>query len=479
MPKTKLIRPPDTTDVTFFLRMLFTRTERELIAEITRKRASGYVDYAEVAALERVQHILQNMVDESWDYVPTMIEKIFYKSDKDAAGYKNARTLTSTQIAAVQQLSNNLLGEIEEAAGVAENTIRQYYTIARLENDPYRTLALKQVLRQEAAGKSWVKTSSDLIQDMQTRGITAFVDRAGRHWSLQSYGNMAVRTTARQAEIAAVLTADDHDLYQIVKIGSTCPVCAPLEGRVYSKSGTDPDYPPLSLAFGKIDPLGGDDLSNTYLNIHPSCLHSLIRYTTIGKTEKQIQRDKEFSDPQKNPISRDPRTKKQIAAYREKEKNRRKLLEDKRQYKEYRAVLGKEASKDFDDFRKMKYNEGEKWESKKREFATVSKISAKKSYTEEYRRKMLKTYYSFKDKGYEFTDHSLNRYLGQKSGKGKKIFSETDLLKVLDSPVNYVEDGGRTVKFYNGISVIQNGRTKEVVSIVTRTRAKEGWKKYE
>lgn len=122
---------------------------------------------------------------------------------------------------------------------------------------------------------------------------------------------------------------------------------------------------------------------------------------------------------------------------------------------------------------------GEKWESKKREFATVSKISAKKSYTEEYRRKMLKTYYSFKDKGYEFTDHSLNRYLGQKSGKGKKIFTETDLLKVLDSPVNYVEDGGRTVKFYNGISVIQNGRTKEVVSIVTRTRAKEGWKKYE
>lgn len=58
----KLIRPPENGDVTAFMRMLFLRTERELVNEITRKRNSGYVDYAEVAALERVQKILQNMV---------------------------------------------------------------------------------------------------------------------------------------------------------------------------------------------------------------------------------------------------------------------------------------------------------------------------------------------------------------------------------------------------------------------------------
>ena len=66
----KLIRPPDKADVTAFLRMLFLRTERELVNEITRKRVTGYVDYAEVAAIERIQKILQTMVDESWSYVP-------------------------------------------------------------------------------------------------------------------------------------------------------------------------------------------------------------------------------------------------------------------------------------------------------------------------------------------------------------------------------------------------------------------------
>ena len=59
----KLIRPPETKDLTLFLRQLFLRAERQIIDEITRKRAAGYVDYAEVAALERVQKILQDMAD--------------------------------------------------------------------------------------------------------------------------------------------------------------------------------------------------------------------------------------------------------------------------------------------------------------------------------------------------------------------------------------------------------------------------------
>ena len=82
-----LIRPPDKQDATRFLRMLFLRTERRLIAEINRKRMQGYVDYAEVAALKRTQQILQEMVDESWNYVPTMIESIFYRSEAAANGY--------------------------------------------------------------------------------------------------------------------------------------------------------------------------------------------------------------------------------------------------------------------------------------------------------------------------------------------------------------------------------------------------------
>lgn len=360
-----LIRPPE-KDKTTFLRMLYLRTEQRLIAEINRKRAQGYVDYAEVAALNRTQRILQDMVDESFNYVPVMIEKIFYHSEAAANGYANAAGLTATQLNVVQQLSDNLLGDIMEASAIAQKSIEAAFKVARQESDLLREAALKAVATEKAAGYGVSKAAAGMAGNLQQEGITAFVDKAGRKWSLQDYCNMATRTTARQAEISAILTADpNHDLYKITKIGSTCPICAPLEGRVYSRSGTNSGYPPLSAAFGKIDPAGGDDLSNTYLNIHPNCLHALVKYTTIGKSEKLIQADKDFSDMKKNPVTIDPRSKKQIEAYKEKVRNRQRLLNDYKQHKAYRVTCGKEIPKTFEEFRNLKYNKSEKWKQTK------------------------------------------------------------------------------------------------------------------
>ena len=471
----KLIRPPETKDLTLFLRALFLRTERQIIDEITRKRAAGYVDYAEVAALERVQKYLQNMQDECWNYVPEMIEKIFYRSDKDAVGYLNARVLTSTQASAVDQLANNLLGEIAEASETAYKTSQDFFTVGRLENDPFRSTALKQIMGQEAAGTGWTQTSAQMTQELRNKGLTAFVDKAGRKWSLSDYCNMCTRTTARQAEVAALLTADDHDLWQIVKIGSTCPVCAPLEGRVYSKSGTNPEYPPLSLAFGKVDPSGPDDLANTYLNIHPNCLHSLIKYTTIGKSEKQIQKDKDFSDPKKNPLDRDPRTKKQIAAYREKERNRRRLREDMKQHREYREILGNDVPKDFAKFREMKYNEPEKWNVLKKTRRTFAEID-RKSWSDEFKIKSKQAFKRFKDNGIILSSHALGR-LPRLNKRGFPDVTEKELISLIKGKANYSERTNKIV-YYDDvlqIAAIENTDSGDIVSVVRRKTIKEEW----
>jgi hypothetical protein len=247
------------------------RAEQDIINEIFRKNTQGYVDYAETAALQRVQATLQGLIDDSWEYVPQVVKKPF-EATLSRQGYKNASELMSAQTVVVEQLIQNLMGEIIDSTNVAYNSARNLYQIARLSEGALRQEAIKSVAYTEALGKNAFYAGQSMEVAIRNKGITAFVDKRGREWSLTDYCSMATRTTARQAEVSAVLTADDHDLYQIVKIGSTCPICAPYEGRVYSKSGMDPNYPPLSLAFGKIDPNGGDDLSNTYLNIHPNCL---------------------------------------------------------------------------------------------------------------------------------------------------------------------------------------------------------------
>lgn len=332
-----LIRPRQ-SDMTVFLRMLYLRTEQDLLKELNRLRENGFVEYGTYASLMRVQAILQEMQDESFQYVPQAINKVFNETNK-RLGYKAAEALSVPQTAIAEQLAGNLLGNINEAAEMAYRTSERIMQIGRLHPDAFRNPTIEASLFREAGGVGQTAVEKAL-KTFNTQNVTSFVDKSGREWGLTEYCTMATRTVSKQAVVAAELTADDWDLWKISPNGTTCALCAAYEGRVYSKSGTNPDYPPLSAAFGKIDAAAGDDLSNTYLNIHPNCLHSLVKYTTAGRTEKEIQRDKDFSSFEKRPANVDYRTKRQIKEYREKEKTRAEFLETRRQWNEYRERLG-------------------------------------------------------------------------------------------------------------------------------------------
>lgn len=347
---------------------IFLRAETDIINEIGRLRSMGLVDYHAVAALERVQAILRKMESDAWIYAPRMVEKMFYvrvpearkklevpeTAEKHLAGYQNAAILTGEQRAVVDSLVMNLMGEVTDAAVTVMATL-QSALIGRIEPDVYRRVGLEQVAAQQATGRGGNQSVRAFVEALRREGVTAFVDAAGRNWSLHTYGSMVSRTTSRQAEVLAVLTADpDHDLYQISSHGTTCALCAPYEGRVYSSSGTSGEFPPLAAAFGKVDPEGPDTLANTWLNIHPNCLHVLLPWTPAGRTPEEIQKIKDFSNPAKNPFSVDPRTEKQIKAYRAKEAARRRWLATYRQWEDYRITLGDKVPKTYQTFEKHK-----------------------------------------------------------------------------------------------------------------------------
>lgn len=367
---------------------LFLRAETAIINEIGRLRSLGLVDYHAVAALERVQAILRKLESDCWEYVPKMIEKQFYvrvpearkileSVEKHIAGYPNAAVLTGEQHAVIDKLVMNLMGEITDANMTVMSTL-QSTLIGRIEPDIYRRVGLEQVAGMQAMGRGVNASIPDFVEALLREGVTAFTDKAGRNWSLHTYGSMVCRTTSRQAEILAVLTADEgHDLYQISSHNTTCAICAPLEGRVYSRSGNDPDFPSLASAFGKVDVDGPNDLSNTWLNIHPNCLHVLLPWTPAGRTPEEIQKIKDFSNPKKNPFTHDPRTQKQIDAYREKERARAKWLREYRQWEQYRMTLGDKIPKTFQTFQRHKmagdetyrlWQQEYQWENKRLSF---------------------------------------------------------------------------------------------------------------
>lgn len=346
------------------MQRVFELAEKQIVEAISYKRSRGLVEYAETKALERIQEVLNNMVTDSWEYVPTGIEKQYMRG-KGITKYVNA-VLSTTDLVVIQRLADSLMADITQIANNTmariQNTWQNAIRIARRENDSYREAVLRVLIQGEATGLGVRQAQDIFLEEMKNKGITAFTDASGRDWSLRAYGEMATRTTGRQATNLGVLMSDEnHDLYQISSHRTTCPLCAPYEGRVYSRSGTSEVYPPLTDAFGKIDQLGSNTLDNSWLNIHPNCLHVLIKYFEEGRTKEELKRIRDFSNPANNPYDIDPRSKAEQNRYREREKARSKLLNDYKQYTRYVTILGDQVPRTFQTFLKHKMQGSEKY----------------------------------------------------------------------------------------------------------------------
>lgn len=158
-------------------------------------------------------------------------------------------------------------------------SLHKAFISGNTKDDPMDSKKLREKALKEAKGSPADKATFELNKTLRSQGLSAFVDKGGRRWTLASYCAMSTRTTAAQStNLGEVFANEEHDLYYIVPHGGTCPLCSKFEGKVYSRSGTSKKYPPLASAFSKIDPNGPDTLENTYMTIHPNCRHKVIRY---------------------------------------------------------------------------------------------------------------------------------------------------------------------------------------------------------
>lgn len=357
---------------------IYRKAEQDILAEISYKRYMDQVTYAQEAALDRVQIILQELLAKARGLIPPLITKQYLMGKRQNGGLGTIASLTSYDYSIVDNLVHELMGELTQANMTATTILQETWQdslrIARLEEDPYRTEVLKALAEGEATGKGIQQAEAIFLEKMKRQGIVGFVTKKGAKWSIRTYANMAIRTTSRQAtNVGNVMADPDHDLYQISTHNTTCNICAPLEGRVFSRSGTNPNYPPLALAFGKIDPAGPDTLENSWLNIHPNCLHVILKYYEEGKAVDEIEAIREFSSLERNPVSIDPRPAEEVKRYREQQRGRQKLLDAAEQFERYKIILGDQMPKTFQTFLKHKVTDSEKYQNWKRKYREMNK----------------------------------------------------------------------------------------------------------
>lgn len=119
--------------------------------------------------------------------------------------------------------------------------------------------------------------AQQVISRLSARGVTGYVDRAGRTWDLATYAETATRTATAQAAVQGAIDTyqrDGHDLVIVNDAPEECELCRPFEGQVLSL-GRTPVGTLLPDGAVVLDTLAAARDQGLF---HPNCRHNVTRY---------------------------------------------------------------------------------------------------------------------------------------------------------------------------------------------------------
>lgn len=234
---------------------LYSKAEKEILAETNKALLRGNSTRQLNAMLRNVKKIRKDLLGGARDWSEQAI-KAAYEEGMGSTGLSSVG-FEAVHQQAVKVLAENAYGRFEIVDQV----------IGRRVNDVYRSIALENVTGQVVGYQTWQQTAKRIRADMAERGITGFVDAAGKRWNMETYAEMMARTVPRAAMIEGTknrLLEHGHDLAEIIGgIGeNTCDHCREWNGRIVSLTGKTSGYPTL------------DEARDAGV-FHPQCSHNI------------------------------------------------------------------------------------------------------------------------------------------------------------------------------------------------------------
>lgn len=279
------------------------------MAEDLAAAVSTLYEQAELALIEKVAKALAEGIDSPlWaslriaaiGSLRTAIEDIITALQADAAGairqavteaYDRGAQAAVVELGAiaphVAAIPAGTHAVDRLAIALVQETGPVYVRMLRTGLDVYRQVIaeatsaplLGATTRREAAGRALARFAS--------KGVTGFVDRAGRSWNMTSYVEMATRSALGRAAVDAHterLAAAGIDLVVVSDAPEECERCRPWEGKVLRRSGasgpgtvevehaTEDDRTVRVRVAGSLPEARAAGL------MHPNCRHSISIY---------------------------------------------------------------------------------------------------------------------------------------------------------------------------------------------------------
>jgi hypothetical protein len=319
---------------------IYRKAQDSLIKIIAEKEARGNVTAFQRSLLRQVGVQLQELNKQAEEWVDEVIPEYYGEGVKQASAALESMGLNGGSYEMFAGLHNSALKII--ARNTVQDLLDANSFVGRQIEDALRQAGLDAISDKISTGKTVVQCKNNLVRTLIDQGLDGIRDKRGRRISLDSYAQTVARSTTREATNRATLnqlTSLGYDLVQMTSHKSSCPVCAPLEGRVYSISGKTPGYPPLSMAY-----------TGPHANIHVNCRHVLTPY--IPEFANDPEGDKAFSN---RSFDIDPRAQKQIETYNQVQEYKQRMRNDRNQWRKYKLAMPDDTPKTFSGFRRMKY----------------------------------------------------------------------------------------------------------------------------
>ena len=335
---------------------LFLEARERLYKTILEAEGVGTKVYAN-SVLEQLNRELRRMRAAGNRFVDTRVPSQYQRGLDAIYAYfqsnhlrmRRPENFASIHTDAVNEIARNMQHMIDSSLVTVGRQVQRY--VMKAQDEVLRQVGLRQTGVKIASGGTVSDMRAALVKELQENGFMTVQYGSGvgaRQVPVDVYASMVARSTSREAGNTARLNQLAENGYDLVKITEhypTCEVCAMHQGRVYSISGKDKRFPPLSRAFSK------------YNNIHPNCRHSATPWVESMHTPEEISE----AIQQSNRPWKDSRSTREVALYNSQQDKTRQARNTMYQYERYKAVLGDDAPKSLWEFARTQRQDGDMW----------------------------------------------------------------------------------------------------------------------
>lgn len=287
-------------------RDLYADAELRLLRIIARQLADGLEapGWAErkLAAVQALRRGAQGVVDELGKAVRLDV------FDAVAESYNRGHRAAVAELGALSDRARQLVDDVtpnaqavDRLAAEAVNVVTATHrSILRAVVDGFRAIVAEVTATPLLGTGTRRQATQDAMRRFADQGITSFVDRAGRRWSLPVYAEMAVRTSVARAATEAharTLTEAGIELVVVSDSPRECHLCRPWEGKVLTLTGPDGERTvevEHAIEDGRMVPVrvaGSLEAARVAGLQHPNCRHSVSAYTPGLTTVEQATSD--------------------------------------------------------------------------------------------------------------------------------------------------------------------------------------------